>query len=71
MQDSVIDYLIYTRPIKIPIVCTIKAQIQAIAHCHITTQMAHLFPISLLIDAMAATQGVYKRENTSRQNAVK
>ena len=42
-----------------------NAQTHAIAHCRTTTPMAHFCPSSLLIDAMAATHGVYRRQNTS------
>ena len=45
---------------------TTNAATQAITHCPITTPTAHLLPSSLLMDAIAATHGVYKRQNTSR-----
>lgn len=38
-------------------------------HCHITTASAQEDPISRLIDAIAATQGVYSKENTSSEAA--
>ena len=51
---------------NVPIRCTINAAIHATAHCPITTYTAHFAPSSLLIDAIAATHGVYKRQNTRR-----
>ncbi len=51
---------------NVPIRCTINAAIHATTHCQITTPMAHFAPSSLLIDAMAATHGVYNRQNTRR-----
>ena len=50
----------------IPIILTTKATIHAITHCPTTTPAAHRVPNSLLIEAMAATHGVYKRQKTSR-----
>ena len=50
----------------IPIILTTKATIHAITHCPTTTPDAHRAPNSLLIEAMAATHGVYKRQKTSR-----
>ena len=44
---------------------TKNATIQATTHCQSTTPTAHLPPSSRRIAAMDATQGVYKRENTS------
>lgn len=38
--------------------CTRNAASQATAHCHTTTPTAHLAPISRLMEAIAATQGV-------------
>ena len=45
---------------------TTNAATQAITHCPITTPTAHLLPSSLLMDAIAATHGVYRRQNTRR-----
>ena len=41
---------------------TTNAATQAITHCPITTPTAHLLPSSLLMDAIAATNGVYRRQ---------
>ena len=49
---------------------TTKAAAQAMAHCHTTIPSAHLPPSSRFIEAMAATQGVYSRQKTSREAAV-
>ncbi len=38
-------------------------------HCQRTTLMAHFLPSSRFIEAIAATQGVYKRENTRSEAA--
>ena len=43
---------------------------QAIMHCHITTPTAHFVPISLLMELIAAMQGVYNRLNTRIDAAV-
>ena len=51
---------------NVPIRCTINAAIHATTHCPITTYAAHFAPSSLLIDAIAATHGVYKRQKTKR-----
>ncbi len=48
---------------------TINAKSHAIPHCRATMPAAHLTPSSLLIDATAAIHGVYKRQNTSNENA--
>ena len=50
----------------IPIILTTKATIHAITHCPTTTPAAHRVPNSLLIEAMAATHGVYKRQKTRK-----
>ena len=50
----------------IPIILTTKATIHAITHCPTTTPDAHRAPNSLLIEAMAATHGVYKRQKTRK-----
>ena len=42
----------------------------ATKQCHTTIKHAHLPPSSLLTDAIAATQGVYRRLNTRRDAAV-
>ena len=55
----------YQRPIAIQIRRVMKAKIHATAHCQRTTPTAHLVPNSLLMTEIEATQGVYKRENTS------
>ena len=47
----------------------INAQNHAILHCSTTIPAAHFTPSSLLMDAIAATHGVYKRQNTSNENA--
>lgn len=52
-------------PRSIPIPCTKKAATHATKHCQSTTAMAHFPPSSLRTEAMAATQGVYSRLNTS------
>ena len=52
-----------------PIVCTIKAQIQAITHWKTTIFTAHGPPSSLLIEAIAATQGVYNKQNIKSDSA--
>lgn len=52
-----------------PIVCTIKAQIQAIPHWNTTIFIAQAAPNSLLIEAIAATQGVYNKQNIKSDNA--
>ena len=43
---------------------TTTAASHAIVHCSNITSSAHFPPSSRFIDAMAATQGVYKRQNT-------
>ena len=48
-----------------------EAAAQARAHCHTTTATAQRVPNSRLMEAMAATQGVYSRLNTSRQAAAR
>ena len=48
----------YIKPIRFPISRTRSAAAQAMTHCHSTTPTAHLAPISLRIEATAATQGV-------------
>lgn len=58
------DHPLYI-PTAIQINLAINAAIQATAHCQKTTPTAHFAPNSRLMEAMAATQGVYKRENTS------
>ena len=47
-----------------PILYTASVINQATEHCQRTTSQAHLIPISRLIDATAAIQGVYSNENT-------
>ena len=44
---------------------TTSAQTHATAHWNTTTPAAHFPPSSRLIDATAATQGLYSRQNTS------
>ena len=44
-----------------------KAAIQAIRHCPKTTPIPHFIPSSLLIEAIAATHGVYSKQKTSKQ----
>ena len=39
-------------------------------HCHMTTMIAHFGPISLRIEAMAATHGVYRSEKTRSDAAL-
>ncbi len=51
---------------NVPIRCTINAAIHATTHCPSTTYAAHFAPSSLLIDAIAATHGVYNRQKTNR-----
>ena len=46
-----------------------KAASQATPHCHSTTPTDQPCPSSRRMEAMAATQGVYSRLNTSRQPA--
>ena len=41
----------------------------AMAHCQSTRDIAHLWPSSLLMEATAATQGVYSRLKTSMDAA--
>ena len=55
---------------NVPIRCTINAAIHATIHCPSTTYAAHFAPSSLLIDAIAATHGVYNRLNTRMEAAV-
>ena len=38
-------------------------------HCHSTMAKAHFLPNSLFTDAIAATQGVYNKENTKSVSA--
>ena len=45
------------------------AQIHAMPHCNITMPAAHFPPNSRLMEAIAATQGVYSRQNTSKEAA--
>lgn len=52
-----------------PIVCTIKAQIQAIPHWNTTIFIAQAVPNSLLIETIAATQGVYNKQNIKSDSA--
>ena len=47
-----------------PIKFTTTAAIHAILHCSNITSNAHFPPSSRFIDAIAATHGVYKRQNT-------
>ena len=49
--------------------CAIKANTHATTHCHTTTPSDHLTPSSRRIAAIAATQGVYRSENTRRDTA--
>ena len=49
-----------------PIRCTTKATSHAMTHCPTTTAAAQRPPSSRRTDAMAAMQGVYSRQNTSR-----
>ena len=42
----------------------IKEHNHATKHCPITSPVAHFAPSSRLIDAIAAKQGAYKRQNT-------
>ena len=53
-----------------PIILTMKAASHATVHCPATTPIAHFPPSSRFTDATAATQGVYKRQNTRSDNAV-
>lgn len=46
---------------------TTNATIQAITHCPITIVVAHLPPNSRFTDAIAATHGVYNKQNTSKE----
>ena len=57
------------KPIKTPTIFTKNAAIQAITHCPITTPAAHLPPSSRFTEAIAATQGVYKRQKVRRHTA--
>ncbi len=41
-----------------------KATTQAIKHCQSITHKAHFLPSSRFMEAIAATHGVYKSENT-------
>ena len=61
---------IYPIPTMNPITLTSSAAIHAKTHCHKTTQTAHFVPSSRLTAAIAATQGVYKRLNTSNAAAL-
>ena len=45
--------------------CTINATTHAITHWKTTTKAAHFAPSSRLIEAIAATHGVYSRQKTS------
>ena len=56
-------------PIKTPTIFTKNAAIQAITHCPITTPAAHFPPSSRFTEAIAATQGVYKRQKVRRHTA--
>ena len=57
--------------IKEPMLYTIYATNHAIEHCVRTTSSAYRLPSSLFTVAIAATQGVYKREKTRKTNALK
>ena len=46
-----------------------NAHTHAMAHCRITTPMAHFCPSSLRMDAMAAIHGVSSKQNTSNAAA--
>ena len=59
-----ITQLFYTK--IIPTHVTMKAAPQAIAHCANTTNTAHFQPSSRFTEAIAATQGVYRRQNARR-----
>ena len=63
-------YLTCYSPINSPIPCTRNAAAHAITHCPTTTTAVHFPPSSRLIDATAATHGVYKRQNTNNEAAV-
>ena len=56
-------------PVSSPIRCRSSAAIHAMPHCAATTNAAHFLPSSRRIAAIAATQGVYSSEKTSRQPA--
>jgi len=58
MSESFMIFPPYRRPKAMPIKRTSPAAIQAMPHCHSTTYSAHLRPISRLMAATAATQGV-------------
>ena len=60
-----IPYLLLYNPTAMQMSLTIKAMIHATTHCQKMTPTAHLAPSSRLIEATAATHGVYSRENTS------
>ena len=60
-----ISHLLLYNPTAIQMKCAINAMIHATTHCQKTTPTAHLDPSSRLIDAIAATQGVYNKENTN------
>ena len=47
-----------------------KETIQAITHWNVITKNIHLVPSSWRIVAMAAIQGVYRRQKTNREYAV-
>ena len=49
---------------------TSRDRTHATAHCSNTMIAAHLRPSSLRMDATAATQGVYRRQNTKSARAV-
>ena len=55
-----------------PIIRTINAKVHAMTHCiKITTAADFLEPISLLMEEIAATHGVYSKVNTKNIRAVK
>ena len=58
-----------TPPQNVKTAFTISAATQAVAHCQITIPAAYFVPSSRRTEAMAATQGVYSRENTSMEAA--
>ena len=56
---------------KLPMMRTIRAAIQAMAHCQTTRETAHFMPSSRRTAATAATQGVYSREKTRSPAAMR
>ena len=58
------------KPSAMPTRRIMKHTSQAIPHCINTTRTAFFVPISLRTAAIAATHGVYSRENTKKITAV-